>query len=115
MVLIENLGDDLGEEFVVINISRDVRFYDEIVEKASQRDNFKIKAWGKAISLAVRLALQTIEEQITDFSIGEVSIGTEKDVELKRRKGHRGNRKDDADSQDRIKRALSWIEIEVSK
>src|SRR5512137_2888871 len=82
MVLIEHLGDDLGDDYVVINISKDVRFADEIKKRAEAKNKVKIKAWGKTISLAVRLALEAVEGDLNSFKIGSVMIGTEKDVEI---------------------------------
>lgn len=60
-MLLKHPGDDLGKDYVVINISKDVRFADEIKKRAEANKRIKIKAWDKAISLAVQLALTAIE------------------------------------------------------
>ncbi|MHA1793220.1 MAG: hypothetical protein ACTSVI_11285 [Promethearchaeota archaeon] len=99
MVLLENLGEELGDEYILVKINRDVRFMDEIKEKAEKVSEMKIRAWGNAINLAVRLALEAVESEIPDFSIGDISIGTQEDVEMKNGRS----------------RPLSWIEIELKK
>ncbi|MFX0100618.1 MAG: hypothetical protein ACFFCS_13670 [Candidatus Hodarchaeota archaeon] len=99
MVLLDDLGAGLSDEYVLIKINRDVRFIDEIKMKASNRDEFKLKAWGTAINLAVRLAAIAVEEDIPDFYIDSVQIGTEEDVEMKNNKV----------------RPLSWMEIVIKK
>ena len=99
MVLLDELGTGLGDEYVLIKISRDVRFIEEIKEKAVNSDEFKLKAWGTAINLAVRLAMEAVEEQIPNFSIDNVEIGTEENVEMRNNKV----------------RPLSWMEIALKK
>jgi DNA-binding protein len=126
MVLIEHLGDDLGEDYVVINISKDVRFADEIKKRAEAKNRVVIKAWGKAISLAVRLALSAVELDLPGFKIGTVIIGTEKDVEIPARPRSRDQDTDDEDhdavegkeghaGDERITKAMSWMEIAIEK
>ena len=99
MVLLDDLGSGLGDEYILIKINRDVRFIDEIKDKASKKNSFKLKAWGTAINLAVRLAAQAVEEDIPDFTIDKVEIGTEEGVEMRNNKV----------------RPLSWMEILVKK
>ncbi|MHA1680751.1 MAG: hypothetical protein ACTSUE_07070 [Promethearchaeota archaeon] len=99
MVLLKELGKDLDNSYVVIRIDRDVRFIDEIKDKARTLDEIKIKAWGNAINLAVRLALQVTQEVLQNFSIECVEIGTMEDVEMKNGKV----------------RPLSWMEIVLKK
>nr|MDO8109977.1 hypothetical protein [Candidatus Sigynarchaeota archaeon] len=122
MVLVENLGDGLSSEYVAINISKDVKFIDEIEKKLETMNEIKIKAWGKAISLAVRLALQVVEKEALDFKIDLVRIGTEPDVEIPKTRfpddkendeGAAG--KNEPGGQPRVKRAMSWIEIALKK
>ena len=121
MVLVEHLGDELGENYVVINIGRDVKFIDQIKESIENQGNVIIKAWGKAISLGAKLALQSVEE-IKGLAIGHVSIGTEPAVEIpvtprKNRDLANMIATEPAvnESIERITRAMSWIEIPLEK
>ncbi|HME52359.1 MAG TPA: hypothetical protein VKM55_09090 [Candidatus Lokiarchaeia archaeon] len=121
MVLVENLGDELGDEYVVINIGKNVKFIDQIKENIEKKDRIIIKAWGKAIALGVKLALQTIEA-FQGLTIGNVSIGTEQAVEIpviqreirKKPAVDAGESKSD-EGQGRVIRAMSWIEIPIEK
>jgi DNA-binding protein len=122
MVLIEKLGDDLGDEYVVINIGKDVRFADEIKQKTGKMDSFKIKAWGKSISLGVRLANDAVSQDFPAFKIGAVCIGTEPGVEIPDRPGENDvdagentSHQECAKPEKRITRAISWIEIQLEK
>jgi DNA-binding protein len=122
MVLIEKLGDDLGDEYVVINIVKGVRFTDEIKQKAGKMDSFKIKAWGKSISLGVRLANDAVNQHVPAFKIGAVSIGTEPGVEIPDRHeendedaGENTSYQEGANPEKRVTRAISWIEIQLEK
>lgn len=121
MVLVENLGDDLGDEYVVINIGKNVKFIDQIKESIDKNGQIIIKAWGKAISLGVKLALQSVED-VLGLAIGNVSIGTEPAVEIpaipyKNRKMAMTNSEKSAnkETQERVTRAMSWIEIPIVK
>lgn len=126
MVLIEHLGDELGKDYVVINISKDVRFADEIKKRAEVNNRVIIKAWGKTISLAVRLALSAIDTDLPEFKIGSVTIGTEKDVEIPARPGDRFHdgtvenhetveKKQEQAGVERVTKAMSWMEITIEK
>ena len=98
-----------------------MKFIDQIKESIENKGQTIIKAWGKAISLGVKLALQAIEE-IHGLSIGHVSIGTEASVEIPVKPGkNRDIAKtivtDQADDEiaRRVTRAMSWIEIPLDK
>ena len=99
MVRLEELGNDLDPSYVVVRIDRDVKFMDEIVEKAQKLSEFKIKAWGNTINLAVRLALEASDDVLDGYSIEHVDIGTRDDVEMRTGKV----------------RPLSWMEISLKR
>ena len=121
MVLVENLGDDLGEKYVVINIGRNVKFIDQIKESIEKMGHVIIKAWGKAISLGVKLALQSVEN-IDGLAVGHVTIGTEPTVEIPvTPRKNRNSPDNDAEEKainemtERVIKAMSWIEIPLEK
>ena len=97
--MLDDLGAELGDEYILIKINRDVRFIEEIKEKATNSDEFRLKAWGTAINLAVRIAALAVQEDIPNFSIDNVEIGTEEGVEMRNNKI----------------RPLSWMEIIIKK
>jgi DNA-binding protein len=126
MVPIEHLGDDLGEDYVVIAISRDMRLADEIKKRAEANNRVKIKAWGKTISIAVRLALAAIAVDLPVFKIGAITIGTEEGVEIPAKPRSRFQDAPDADpdagageqgnaGEKRVTKAMSWVETAIEK
>jgi hypothetical protein len=121
MVLVEKLGDDLSEGYVVINIGKNVKFIDRIKENIDKHSRTIIKAWGTAISLGTKLALQSVEE-INGLTIGHVSIGTEPGVEIPvTPRKYRTIPREHAEqimageTTDRVIKAMSWIEIPLEK
>ena len=105
MVLSEDLGNDLGDEFVIVNVVRKVHFLEEIQEKLAARPSVVLKGWGKGIILAVKLALQSVGGSCTNArEIGNIRIGTEEHVQVRTKGEKTGTR---------VTKSLSWIEIPV--